>query len=328
VDFVTCEQCGAKVAADEQFCPSCGAFIDPLAPKSNTPSRPPARPAGTAGNVIAISSDGTNYEEFSLEQASAPQPTAPRRSQPKSENGDNGALVCPSCGATNPSNNRHCQQCGARLNQSPLPKAPRPAVQATAGVRAAFYITALLFGVILVALLFNFFGGTDTPPTTTTTPSTTTTGAVENTPLTVIRHTCTPQGIGSFVCENLSNGVGTEFQVNWEELEANEQILTIRLDFDRAMTIDRIQWMNITDGDRFLQNHRARGLRIQGDQALAPLPWELLDTANTQVVDFKAVGAHFVTIEVLSTYTPQLVEGNIFRELAIDEIVVWGRPTD
>ena len=28
----TCEQCGATVAADEQFCPNCGGFIDPMKP--------------------------------------------------------------------------------------------------------------------------------------------------------------------------------------------------------------------------------------------------------------------------------------------------------
>lgn len=321
MDFVTCQQCGARVATDEQFCPSCGAFIDPLAPETITPKRPSARPQKSSGNVISISSDGNNYEEFSLEQAKMPPPVA----RPAG-GGDNGPVECPTCGAANPSNNRHCQQCGARLNQAPLPKAPRPAVQATAGVRAAFYITALLFGVILVALLFNFFGDPEAVTTTTTEAVTTTTAAVENTELAIIRHTCTPQGIGSFVCENLSNGLGTEFQVNWEELEANEQTLTIRLDFDRAMIIDRIQWMNITDGDRFLQNHRARGLRIQADQALAPLLWELLDTPNPQTLEFRAVGAHFLTIEVLSSYPSQLVSGNIFRELAIDEIVIWGRP--
>ena len=326
MDSVTCDQCGSKVASDEQFCPSCGAFIDPLASEkapAPSPARGTARPAGRPGNVISITSDGNNYEEFSLEQGPEPAPRTP----PRVTNG--GSIACPSCGAANPANNRHCQQCGARLDQGPLPKASRPAVQATAGVRAAFYIAALLFGVIVVALAFNFFGSPDDVPSTTTVPPTTSsTAAPDAQPIGIIRHTCTPQGIGSFVCENLSNGIGTEFQVNWEDLEINEQTLSIRLDFDRAMIITRIEWMNLGEGDRFFQNHRARGLRIQGDQAITPIPIELLDTSSPQVIDFRAVGAHFVTIEVLSTYPPQLTSGNIFRELAIDEIVIWGRPAD
>ncbi len=326
MDSVKCDQCGSTVASDEQFCPSCGAFIDPLAPEKApkpAPGRGAARPSGRPGNVISISSDGNKYEEFSLEQA--PEPPTPK--PPRVTNGN--STTCPSCGAANPANNRHCQQCGARLDQGPLPKASRPAVQATAGVRAAFYIAALLFGVIVVALAFNFFGSPDAVPSTTTTAATTSSSGVPaSAEIGVIRHTCTPQGIGSFVCENLSNGVGTEFQVNWEDLEANEQTLTIRLDFDRAMTITRIEWMNLGEGDRFYQNHRARGLSIQGDQAITPIPIQLLDTSSPQVIEFTAVGAFFVTIEVLSTFPAQLTNGNIFRELAIDEIVVWGRPTD
>ena len=135
----TCEQCGAIAAGDEQFCPSCGAFMDPM-----TTPRPRPRPT-SSGNVISVSSDGPSdspYEEFSL-QTPPTQDTPPRpQSSPRGGGGGNGSgnggpVDCPSCGAVNPANNRHCQECGARLRQGPLPTAPRPAVQATAGVRAA-----------------------------------------------------------------------------------------------------------------------------------------------------------------------------------------------
>ncbi len=321
---VTCEQCGTSVAADEQFCPSCGTFIDPLAAQL-APAPRPVRSQARAGNVISISSDGGDYEEFSLEQS--PVEARPRPAQAGGQ-GNGIPASCPSCGAPNPSGNRHCQQCGARLNQGPLPKAPRPAVQATAGVRAAFAITALLFGVIIIALLFNFLGNGEATTTTTTEGTTTTSAQAENQPIPILRHDCNPAGLGSLVCENLSAGLGSEFQVNWEQLEANEETLTIRLHFAQAMTVNRIEWTNISDGDRFLQNHRARGLRIQGDRAISPLIWELLDTPNMQTIDFAAVGAHYIDIEVLSTWRSQLVGGNVWPDLAIDEIVVWGRPTE
>src|SRR5688572_33503555 len=63
-------------------------------------------------------------------------------------------VICLSCGAQNAPTNRHCEECGARLSQGPLPAAPRPAVQATAGVRAVIAIGGLLLGVIVIALLF------------------------------------------------------------------------------------------------------------------------------------------------------------------------------
>ena len=145
-----CDQCGATVPRDEQFCPSCGSFMDPLVPEA----------AARRDNIISVSSDG-NYEEFNLDNP-------PREDSPSGRGAsDRGSVSCPSCGASNPPSNRHCQECGARLRQGPLPTAPRPAVQATAGVRAALAISALLFGVVVIALLFNVFNGEAATSSTT-----------------------------------------------------------------------------------------------------------------------------------------------------------------
>ena len=105
------------------------------------------------------------------------QPGQPATEEPRpgtKGTSDRGGVSCPSCGASNPPSNRHCQECGARLRQGPLPTAPRPAVQATAGVRAALAISALLFAVVVVAILFNVFSGDDTPSSTTLTASSST----------------------------------------------------------------------------------------------------------------------------------------------------------
>ena len=123
-------------------------------------------------NIISVTSDG-NYEEFNLDNP--PRDESPRK-KAVSERGD---VSCPSCGASNPPSNRHCQECGARLKQGPLPTAPRPAVQATAGVRAALAISALLFGVVVIAILFNVFSGEDTPSSTTVVASSSTSGSVQ-----------------------------------------------------------------------------------------------------------------------------------------------------
>jgi hypothetical protein len=289
--------------------------MDPMEPLQ-TPVRSEKR--RDTPNIISVSSDG-NYEEFSLDQP--PVEARPERVT----NGD--TMECPSCGTTNPATNLHCQNCGARLRQGPLPTAPRPAVQATAGVRAALAISGLLLVVIVVALIFNVFGGEETATSTTDVVGTTTTGGqTENNPIEVIRVDCVPVGLGSYSCNNLIAGEGSEFQVNWEELEAAETPLVITLYFREPMTVSRIEWSNLTDQVRFNQNHRARGLLLNSDNQVAEWVTELQDTPGLQIIDYAALNATWIEITVTSTHRAQVTEGNVWSEIAIDEITVWGRP--
>ena len=95
--------------------------------------------------------------------------------------------------------------------------APRPAVQATAGVRAALAISALIFGVIVVALLFNVFNGDPSASgSSTTTPAATSTTIAELAPIDVLDAECSQEGLGSFVCENLIDGTEGEYQFDYD----------------------------------------------------------------------------------------------------------------
>jgi hypothetical protein len=298
--------------------------MDPM-----TPPAPRRRPRGD--QVISVSSDGPSeppYEEFSLEERPpSPPPTESSGGGEGNGNGPGGPLSCPSCGAVNPANNRHCQECGARLRQGPLPTAPRPAVQATAGVRAAMAISGLLLGVIVIALFFNIFSGDDEPADTTTTTATTVPEVAENAPIDILSATCDPTGIGSFVCANLTSGIigqRNEYQVNW--LEAREEGVTITLTFLVPMTVSEIHWVNIEDPTRFQQNYRARSLTIRADDSLQDVPVSLQDQAGLQVVRFSAINTTTLIIRVIDAYQASVVADNVFDELAIDEIIVVGRP--
>ncbi|HET9260419.1 MAG TPA: hypothetical protein VFP42_09875, partial [Acidimicrobiia bacterium] len=210
--------------------------------------------------MISISSDGntknsdSGYEEFSLDEPPGREGRAetPPPARGRNGNGNGTPVECPSCGAVNPGNNRHCQECGARLKQGPLPTAPRPAVQATAGVRAALAISGLLLGVILIALFFNIFTGEDPEVvnSSTTTP-TTTAPPLEPAPIDVLDETCTPDGIGSLICANLTSGTPDEYQVSW--IENQETGIEIRFTFLEPMAITAIHWTNIEDATRFQQ---------------------------------------------------------------------------
>ena len=311
----TCDQCGASVAADEQFCPECGSFIDPMSPPRSHGHGP----------VISVSSDGS-YEEFSLDEQPPPEDDEEPAVPPPVTTKTTG---CPSCGAINPAGNRHCQECGARLSQDPLPTAPRPAVQATAGVRAALAISGLLFVVIVIALLFNFFGGEDVASDTTVQATTTTQPSVqEPAKIDILLVECSQPGLGSFTCENLVSGTDDEYQVNWEELVAAEEALTIKLVFDRPMTVTRLDWTGISDPDRFRQNFRARGLTVKADDSFTDHAIELADTPGIQTERYATLNANWVEITVQSAYLAEVVGGNVFRELAITEIELWGYPTN
>lgn len=304
-----CDHCGASVPSDEQFCPSCGTFLDPLT----------APPSPRRDNVISVTSDG-NYEEFNLGSPPADEPPA------QSTGSDRGEVTCPSCGALNPSSNRHCQECGARLRQGPLPTAPRPAVQATAGVRAALAISALLFAVVVIALLFNVFNGPGGAATTTAVAGDSTTlGSIpEITQIEVINVECVPPGIGSFVCENLISGTEDEFQITYEELEEGDKVV-ITLIFREPMTVTRIDWTNLADDVQFRRNYRARGITIAAQGNPQAIPVELEDSPGLQTIAFAAVETTEVEITIESVYLAELVDGNSFRELAIQEIAVFGR---
>lgn len=300
MDRHVCPECGATVSGSEQFCPTCGAF---LSDEEETGSE--------------------EYESFEL--GSAPPPPGPRPS----------TLICPSCGAENAPGNRHCEECGARLSQGPLPAAPRPAVQATAGVRAVVAIGGLLLAIIVIALLFQVFTGDDTPTTTTTAGASTTTAPVAITEPVILEPLdvqCSEEGLGSFACGNLSTGLDTLYQVNWPDLEDAAGTLTITYSFREAVTVSRIDWTNITNDDtRFRRNYRARSLTISADDAIVEQQRELENTPGTQSINFSSLETIRVVITVESVWDAELMEEQVFEELAIDEIEILGRaaiPTD
>ena len=297
-----CDNCGSVVSDDEQFCPSCGAWIDP-----------------TSDAV-----DEGEYEEFSLESGPPPSESVRPPVQVASQ-----TVSCPSCGAPNPDTNRHCEECGARLSQGTLPVAPRPAVQATAGVRAAMAISALLFGVVLIALLFNIFTGDDEDPDVageSTTSSTTTTAPRVPEPINILSADCSISGLSGFECRNLIDGE-REYQINWEEL-GEEETITIDLIFPEPMVVTGFVWENLpADSDRFYQNYRARSISLSTDGANAlPLAHELDDQPGRQAVEYVSMRTLSLTIEINTAYLPEERNGRVFTELAIAGIEVVGYP--
>jgi RNA polymerase subunit RPABC4/transcription elongation factor Spt4 len=303
-----CDNCGAAVA-EEEFCPTCGAWIDRL-------------------DEVQPGPGDEDFEEFSLGDL-------PPEDDPGEAGWESQRVVvprqevqCPSCGSPNPASNRHCEECGARLSQGALPVAPRPAVQATAGTRAVMAISGILVGVVVLALLFNaIMEGDAAPATTTVAADSTTTTAPAPEPIEVLRVECQPADLmlSGFPCEDLVNARPGEFQVNWQALPPEESV-TVTLVFPSPMVVRQIQWENLPDGDRFHQNYRAKTVEVMAEDFLVPFVLRLEDQPGLQVFPVASLGTNTLTFTITDAYLAEVVNDQVFTELAIAEITVLGYP--
>jgi RNA polymerase subunit RPABC4/transcription elongation factor Spt4 len=298
-----CDNCGATVG-DEEFCPTCGSWLEPVST--------PTRKAGEA-----------EYEEFTLSEA--PPPGAPG-SPPERRVLPQETVACPVCGFANPATNRHCEECGARLSQAAMPVAPRPAVTSTAGTRAVMAISGILFGVVVIALLFNLFAGGDEEVPDAGETTTTSTTEPTPAPQTVLRVECVPPGLGgSFVCENLINEREGEWQLKWTDLAPGETA-TVTLNFAEPIIIRAIEWVNLPEGDRFLRNYRARTVFATTDGNPVSIPLTLADQPGSQVIEFSSLRTLRLELEISDVYEPQVTGGDVFTELAVNGINIIGFP--
>lgn len=295
-----CESCGSPVE-DEEFCPECGAWIDPL------------RSGRAPGDEEEFSlGEPPAFDRF--ETSDVPPSPGPRPD-----------VRCASCSALNPATNRHCEACGARLAQGALPVAPRPAVQATAGVRAAIATGAVLFVVVIVAVLFNIFTGESTTDTTLATTDTTA-PTPETVQVDVLDARCSVTGISGFGCGNLVDGTDSEYQITWDDVPAGEPV-TVSLVFVEPTVVKSIEWQNLPEGDRFYQNYRASSVSVQAGPSAPAIPIQLDDRPGAQVHLYATQPTLELTITITNTYLPQERNGQIFTELAVGEIRVFGYPS-
>jgi ribosomal protein L32 len=291
---ITCSNCG-EVFEDQEFCPQCGQWAGPL-PESG-------------------------YEEFALDDQAPEEPLA---SPPPSRQE---TVVCPSCGAANPATNRHCEQCGARLSQGPLPVAPQPIIRTTAGARALVIILGTVAVVALLAFIVNSIfggkGGTVAQSTTTSTSSTTLPAPVD---IPVIDETCSSELNDTFACAKLFDDDPDTY---WNDASAKGVGAVITVTFPQAYKLTQIIFTNVADDTKFKMNYKVKGYEITLDDAPgAPVIGSLDDNnARPQVVSVDSLATTQVTITITSTYPSVSVDGKTpFNELALAGIQFVGRP--
>ncbi|MCP4223769.1 MAG: hypothetical protein GY773_10540, partial [Actinomycetia bacterium] len=100
---------------------------------------------------------------------------------------------------------------------------------------------------------------------------------------------------------------------------------TLTLFFPEPVALQRIEFKNLTDETKFLQNYRARGVRISTDDTTRPTIVELANTRDVQPVAIQTDLTNWVRIEVTSTYPAEAVgDQQPFKELAIEDLKFFG----
>jgi hypothetical protein len=207
--------------------------------------------------------------------------------------------------------------------------APQPLVRSTAGSRALIVTAAVIAVVAVIAFFYNAFvddepGATTQPNGSGATTSSTAAGnggtPPETVELTANRVVPSAQ-LSGFPADNLIDSDPlTMWQVGQEGVGA-----TLTFFFPQPVALERIEFKNLTDETKFLQNFRARGLRISPDDTTRPTIVELANTRDLQPVAIQTTLTKTVRIEVTSTYPAEAVgDQQPFKELAIEDISFFG----
>jgi hypothetical protein len=230
---------------------------------------------------------------------------------------------CPSCGSLNPAHNRHCEECGARLSQSPLPVAPPPMIRSTPGGRAL----GILFGVVLIVALFALFlnifrGGGDETAASSTTIATSTSEAIvaqtELQPASVEASSSLP----SFEADQLIDGDPTTY---WNDDSQRGVGAVLTFTFAQPVAIGEMELQNITEDGPFRRNYRIKDFQVTVDDLAIELPYTMPDNNEPFRVPLKTLETRRLTLTVLDTYPGEPVgDQPSFIELALAEVRFFG----
>jgi hypothetical protein len=263
-----------------------------------------------------------------LEPLPGPSPTAEPMYEPAGVGTQDEPAVptvrCPSCGSLNPSHNRHCEECGARLAQGPLPVAPPPMVRSTPGGRALGILLAVLAVVAVFALLLNVFGGDDATGDTvaeSTLATTTTVPLVAQTELQPASVEASSE-LAGFSAENLIDGDTSTY---WNDSSQRGVGATLTFTFAQPVMISEMELQNITDDIAFRRNYRIKDFLVTVDDLAVELPYAMPDNNDPQRFELNTLETRRLTIQILETFVGEPVgDQPSFTELAFAEVRFFG----
>lgn len=280
------------------------ASMDPAAP--STDPDPPVEPSSVAPLTDAT---GERSSQQNATTAAA-------------ESGE--LIACPSCGARNPSFNHHCERCGSRLSQDPMPIAAAPAARSTAGGRALGVLSGVVLVVALVALMANIFRGdeSDVASPETVASATTTTQPIIVTELFATSATASSQINDSFSAESLIDG---DSSTRWNDNSLRGVGAWLEFTFATPVQITEIELQNVTDNEKFRRNFKIRGYTITVDDLNVPISGRLRNSSEPQRIKIASLNTILLRIEVTTTHPAESVDDDPpFSELALEGIRFFG----
>ena len=230
-------------------------------------------------------------------------------------------LGCPSCGAQNPNYTRHCEQCGARLSQDPLPVAPAPTLRSSPGGRALGVLVAVVLFVALAVLIFNVFRSDDGTAASSTTSSTSTTVAVA----TVELFPSSVEANSFLTGHEPEHLIDDDPETDWNDDGARGVDAWLRFTFAEPVRITEIELQNLFDDERFKKNYKIQGYLITTNDLSIEISGRLTNTNDAQRVPIASLGTTELLIEVKSTYPAEPAgDRPPFNELALQAVRFFG----
>ncbi|HEX5013817.1 MAG TPA: zinc ribbon domain-containing protein [Candidatus Limnocylindrales bacterium] len=122
-ETVICRRCGVANPAGDQFCGSCGAFLEwesDAAPEADTAAGPPPGGPLPAQDPVTEDWSGRTFPSPPITaEPPPPPPPPPPVPAPDAPQPMPGFTVCPTCGSGNPPGRTFCHSCGNVLAKAP-----------------------------------------------------------------------------------------------------------------------------------------------------------------------------------------------------------------
>jgi hypothetical protein len=282
-------------------------------------------PAGSESSAPTADDITETFDPPPVPPASAQTGEQPVHHDHVKSPGDNGELInCPSCGSQNPVFNHHCERCGSRLGQDPMPIAPAPQSRSSAGGRALGVLAAVVLVVALVALMMNIFRGgeADVAGPETSSSSTTTTVLVPTVELFAASASASSQVAVAFGPENLIDG---NPETRWNDDSQRGVGAWLEFTFATPVQIREIVLQNVTDNEKFKRNYKIQGYTITVNDLNVPISGRLANSNEPQTVKIASLETFTLRIEVTTTHPAEPIGDNPpFEELALQGVQFFG----
>jgi ribosomal protein L40E len=353
-DTVICRRCGVANASGDQFCGSCGAFLewesDEAPPPAEAealveePTAPPpaAEPPPPPPPVVVPTA---------VSAAAAPPPEL----QPQP-----GFTVCPHCGSGNPPGRTFCHKCGKLLARAePGPgaaaggaggAATKPRSRGLPGWLPIVIGAGLIVGIVVVLVTVVF---KPAPPPSIAAPSATLTPTLAVPPSVSLQPASVPAsggvavpsaGAGESVQLTFTGATGSSVAADTPDVAAGN-VIDGRLDtrWEEAVGSQPGEWVEVTfassrldylvvyngfqlSHDSFLATKRPQNIIVTVN-GVAPAGFVLADSETPQRIDVADTpGATVVRIQIVSTYpaSASAYPGSPIEAAAISEIRALG----